>query len=234
MTRLLRFIPRLSACRLRLTQAQRQVLCAQGTGALVATATLAGLLHGWQRAGEPALPSLSAARFTVAVLAGPKQAAQTAPENATKREEAVITTSRADPNQLVTAERETSLPAAVEAAQDSSVGDETVRQEEVIPPARVSMPGGRLVVEDVGLGDLPDPLAIGARQVYLRIYVDADGKVVRGGIVRPGTEPLRDALILKAMMSRTYATSKLLQVPGGEPLWQLDLVLDYGSSEFLP
>lgn len=204
-------------------------------GALVSTVALAGLLHAWQTAGEPTPPSLSNVRFSVAVMQGPKQAAQEAPENAdTTAPDVVTAPPQEKPAQVVTAERETSLPKAVASAQETTVGPEAAKAEEVIPPAQVSMPGGRLVAQDTAVGEAPDPFAMGARQVYLRIYVDANGVAKRGGIVRQGAEPMRDNLILKAMMSRKYATDKLLRVPGGEPLWQLDLVIDYGTNEFLP
>lgn len=207
---------------------------ANALGALAATVLTSALLRTWHQAGEPVPPSMHSARFSVAILAGPKQSAQEAPANTEKTADAVIATPSANPNQMVTAERETSLPEAVAAAQESAAGEPSVVPEEVIPPARVSMPGGRLVAEDVGLGDAPDPFAIGARQVFIRILVGADGSVKRGGIVRSGSDPMRDALILRAMMSRTYTTANLLRVAGQEPQWQLDLVIDYGSNEFLP
>lgn len=206
---------------------------AQVLGAVVATALTAALLHAWRTAGEPVPPSLSAVRFAVAVLAGPKQAAQAAPSNADRTEASVIATPEAKANQVVTAERPTSLPQAVAAAQESAPGPEAAQPEEVIPPARVSMPGGRLVAEDPGLGEQPDPFAVGPRQVYLRLFVDKTGKAVRGGIVRSGQEPMRDALILKAMLSRSYSTANL-RIAGPDGLWQLDLVIDYGTNEFLP
>lgn len=207
-------------------------LRAQALGAVAASMLLTALLYAGRQAGEPAPPSLNAARFSVAMLAGPKQAAQEAPRNADQV--AISVAPSVEPaNQVVTAERPTSLPQAVAAAQDASVGPEAAQADEVIPPARVSMPGGRLMAMDVSLGEQPDPFATGPRQVYLRLFVDESGKVVRGGIARPGTEPLRDALILKAMTSRAYATSNL-KIRGADGLWQLDLVIDYGTNEFLP
>lgn len=203
------------------------------SGAMVATLLTAAILHAWQRPGEPVPPSLNAARFTVAVLSGPKQAAQEAPSNAAQVVTAVEQTPVDAAAQVVTAERENSLPEAVAAAVESAPGPEVLQQDEVIPPARVSMPGGRLMAEDAGLGNQPDPFAVGPQQVYLRLFVDNTGKVVRGGIARAGTEPLRDALILKAMTSRRYAPDGL-RIKSPDGLWQLDLVIDYGSNEFLP
>lgn len=207
---------------------------ANALGGVVATLLTAALLRTWHPSGEPVPPSLHTARFSVAILSGPKQSAQEAPANTEKTAAAVIATPSASSNQLVTAERETSLPKAVAAAQESAAGASSVVPQEVIPPARVSMPGGRLVAEDVGLGDAPDPFAIGARQVFIRILVGADGAVKRGGIVRSGSDPMRDTLILRAMMSRTYTTTNLIRNEGKEPQWQLDLVIDYGTNEFLP
>jgi hypothetical protein len=96
------------------------------------------------------------------------------------------------------------------------------------------MPGGRLAAEDAPVGDMKDPFEVGPKQVYLRLYVNAQGRVVRGGIVRGGSDPARDNMILRAMVSRTYSTQNLVRVDGGEPQWQMDLVLDYGTNEFLP
>lgn len=207
---------------------------AKSAGALVATLLTVGLLHAWRSAGEPVPPSLSNTRFSVAILSGAKQAAQQAPQNADTVAEAVIAAPEAALAPVVTAERPTSLPEAVKAAQDAAPGPETVEADEVIPPARVSMPGGRLMAVDASTGEVPDPFAMGPRQVYLRLYVNQAGKVTRGSIVRSGAEPMRDALILKAMQSRTFATDRLIRIESGEPMWQLDLVIDYGTNEFLP
>ncbi|GBG14394.1 DNA ligase [Novimethylophilus kurashikiensis] len=204
-------------------------------GGLAASLLLYALLHTFKSTGEQAPPSLSTMRFSVAVLQGPKQAAQEAPANVDKTAPDVV----AEPpkervNKVVSAERETSLPKAVAAAQDTTVGPEAAKPDEVIPPAQVSMPGGKLMAQDASVGEQPDPFAVGPRQVYIRIYVDANGNAKRGGIVRQGAEPMRDALILKAMMSRSYSIDKLMKAPGEEQMWQLDLVIDYGTNEFLP
>ncbi|KVP40105.1 hypothetical protein WJ87_07940 [Burkholderia ubonensis] len=181
-------------------------------------------------------PSLSSARFSVAVLAGPKQAAQTAPENTDKVAEAVAPSPATVNEPVVAAKRDTSLPEAVKAAQQATPSTaEVTKPVEVLPPAQVSMPGGQLMAEDAPIGDsAADPFELKPRQVYLRLLVNADGKVVRFGVIRSGGDPMRDSLILKAMRSRTYATDKLIRVAGNEPLWQLDMVLDYGNNDFLP
>lgn len=205
------------------------------SGAVVASMVLTALLTGWQKAGEPSPPSLKNTRFSVAVLQGPKQSTQEAPADVDKTApEVVIAAPEVSTNSVAAAERETSLPEAVAAAQESAVGPEAPKQEEVIPPAQVSMPGGRLVAQDAPVGDQPDPFAVGPNQVYLRLLVDEKGKPVRGGIVRQGSEPMRDVLILKAMMSRTYRPEKLIRSPGEEKMWQVDLVIDYGTDEFIP
>ncbi|WP_157640008.1 hypothetical protein [Burkholderia ubonensis] len=215
-----------------------RAILAQGysLGALVAGGLLAFLLARWQVVGTPVPPSLSSARFSVAVLAGPKQAAQTAPENTDKVAEAVAPSPATVNEPVVAAKRDTSLPEAVKAAQQATPSTaEVTKPVEVLPPAQVSMPGGQLMAEDAPIGDsAADPFELKPRQVYLRLLVNADGKVVRFGVIRSGGDPMRDSLILKAMRSRTYATDKLIRVAGNEPLWQLDMVLDYGNNDFLP
>lgn len=205
-------------------------------GALTAVGLLAVLLARWQVAGTPVPPALSTARFSVAILAGPKQAAQTAPENTDQVAEAVTTTPEPISEPVVAAERDTSLPEAVQAAQQSTPSEASVTQPvEVLPPAEVSMPGGQLMAQDATIGNsTADPFALTERQVFIRLLVNAQGKVVRFGIIRGGGDPMRDSLILKAMRSRTYATDKLIRIEGSEPLWQLDMVLDYGNNDFLP
>jgi hypothetical protein len=205
-------------------------------GALVGGGLLALLLTRFDVPGTPVTPMLTAARFSVAVLAGPKQASQQAPANTDQVAQAVAPTPEPIDAPVVAAQRETSLPQAVKAAQDAAPTEaEVTPPVEVLPPAEVSMPGGRLVAEDASVGDsVADPFELKPRQVYIRLLVNAQGHVVRNGIVRSGGDPMRDSLILKAMRSRTYATDKLIRVSGNEPLWQLDLVLDYGNNDFLP
>lgn len=219
-------------------QSSSTVVVAQAysAGTIAAVALLAALLLRMQVQGTPVPPSPNLARFSVAVLAGPKQAAQSAPSNAAAVAEAVAPTPEPVNAPVVTAQRETSLPQAVKAAQESAPTSEPAPAPvEVLPPAQVSMPGGRLTAEEAPIGDAAaDPFEIKPRQVYIRLLVNADGQVVRFGVIRSGGDPMRDNLILKAMRSRTYATDKLIRVDGNEPLWQLDLVLDYGNNDFLP
>jgi len=205
-------------------------------GALVSSALLAALLVRGHVVGTPVPPSLNAARFSVAVLAGPKQAAQSAPSNTDQVAEAVAPSPEPVNAPVVAAKRETSLPKAVKAAQETTPSaDEVTQPVAVLPPAQVSMPGGQLMAEDAPIGDTAaDPFEIKPRQVYIRLLVNAEGHVVRFGIIRSGGDTMRDGLILKAMRSRSYSTDKLIRVPGNEPLWQLDLVLDYGNNDFLP
>jgi len=205
-----------------------------GAGAVVATAVLAALLVLHPPAGEKVVPNLSTARFAVAVLAGPKQAEQAAPADADQKVPAVAPTPEPKSNTAAVAERKNSLPDAVAAAQESTPGSEVAKPAEVIPPAQVSMPGGQLMAEDAPAGEHSDPFVVGPRQVYLRLFVNEKGKVVRGGIVRSGGEPMRDAFILKAISSRLYATKNLMRIEGSEPVWQMDLVIDYGTNEMVP
>jgi outer membrane biosynthesis protein TonB len=205
-------------------------------GGFAAAGLLTALLAQWHVKGTPVPPSLNSAHFSVAVLAGPKQAAQRAPENVDKVADAVAPSPKPVDVPVVTAQRETSLPKAVKAAQEASpTRAEVTKPVEVLPPAQVSMPGGHLMAEDAPIGDdaTPDPFEIKPRQVYIRMQVDASGHVTRSGILRSGGDPMRDSLILKAMRSRTYST-KDLKIRVGDDIWQLDMVLDYGNNDFLP
>lgn len=205
-------------------------------GGIVASIILSTLLVRWNSAGTPVPPTLSTARFSVAMLAGPKQSAQTAPENVDQVVEAVAPSPEPLNAPVVAALRETSLPDAVKAAQQTTPKKvESKKPPKPAPPAKVAMPGGELAAVDSGIGDAsPNPFDIKARQVYIRLMVDSTGRVVRYVVVRSGGDSLRDNLILRAMKSRTYDTKRLIRLPGNEPLWQLDMVLDYGTNDFLP
>lgn len=207
---------------------------ARGLGTLTSTMAMAALWLLSHTPGVTTPPTLSTARFSVAVLAGAKQAAQSAPKDAAQTAESTTPTTEPATTSVAVPDRSTSLPDAVAATPDATPGPEVAKPVEVMPPAEVSMPGGQLMANDAPAGTQPDPFAIGPQQVYLRLFVNAKGQVIRGGIVRSGTEPMRDALILKAMASRTYSTKNLIRVEGAEPQWQLDLVIDYGTSEFIP
>lgn len=200
-----------------------------------ASLMLSILLMRWLTEGAPVPPMLIAPRFSVAMLSGEKQAAQTAPETAATVAETATPAETAVNVPVVATTRETSLPNAVAAAAQPIPGPEMAKEVEVIPPAQVSMPGGRLMANDAPAGDtVEDPFGIKPRQVYIRLLVNEQGVVQRSGIVRSGGDPVRDNIILKAMRTRTYDTKRLLRVEGHEPAWQVDLVLDYGNNEFLP
>lgn len=206
-------------------------------GATAAALTVAGIgLTFLKVVGEPSPPALSVSRFSVAVLAGPRQAEQNAPENVENTADTVVT-APTDTNKVVEADRSSSLPEAVAATVDAQPSVAAPKPAEVIPPAQVSMPGGKLAATDAPRGSELDPFAIGPSQVYIRLLVNESGKVVRGGIVRSGREPLRDTLIYKAMSSRTFDPKSMqnpIRMPGDEPLWQVDLVIDYTTNDFLP
>ncbi len=219
------------------SNARALVIKGYGLGAVMAAGLLTALLVRWQVTGTPVPPSLSSARFTVAVMSGPKQAAQTAPENTDQVAESVTPAPAPENAPAVTAERETSLPEAVKAAADTAPSPEVTKPVEVLPPAQVSMPGGQLMAEDASIGnDIPNPFEIKPREVFIRLLVNEKGQVVRFGVIRSGGDPMRDNLILKAMRSRTYDTSQkgLIRIDGKEPIWQLDMVLPYGNNDFLP
>lgn len=217
---------------------KRIYLQSYALGAVVASVSLALLLNSWNSVGEPIPPSLNEMRFSVAVLAGPKQAAQTAPENVDKVVESTVVTPEPVSAPVVVAERKTSLPEAVAAAQTTAPAKvEVTKEAEVIPPAKVSMPGGKLMAEDAPIGDgAEDPFSIKPRQVYIRLLVDETGQVIRAGVVRSGGDNFRDSIILKAMKSRKYNTSsiKLKVQENGQQMWQLEMVIDYGTNDFLP
>lgn len=201
---------------------------------LAASGVLATLGASWHSAGTPTPPTLSTAKFTVAILAGPKQAAQSAPDNTESTAEAVAPAEVKTEAPPVTTKRDTSLPDAVQAAQQAAPGPEVVKPVEVLPPAKVSMPGGQLMAEDAPAGDrAPDPFALNKGEVFIRLLVNEQGKVVRFGLIRSGGDPMRDSLILKAMRSRTY-DPKELRIRLEDKVWQLDLVIPYGNNDFLP
>lgn len=212
------------------------VVKAYGLGILAAGCVMAILLCSSRVTGTASPSSPQTSHFSVAVLAGPKQAAQSAPDNTDKVVTEVTATPEPISVPIVAAQRETSLPDAVKAAQESVPEKEPLTKPvEVLPPTNVAMPGGHLTAVDEPIGNsVGDPFSVKPRQVYIRLLVNASGQVVRFGVIRSGGDSLRDGLILKAMRSRTYATDKLIRVPGNEPLWQLDMVLDYGNNEFLP
>lgn len=205
-------------------------------GLLLGCAIVAYLVLMRQSSGLPTPARVEQVPFQVAMLVGARQSQTVeAPVQA-------ATEIQVSPSQQATAveqeESTSALPKAVAAAADATPAIEAHPEvkEEVIPPARIAMPGGRLseVEAPAGGGTEPDPFAVGPRQVYLRFFVNEQGRVVRGGIIRGGAEPLRDQFILKAMLSRTYKPQQFLKIPGHDNLWQVDLVLDYGNEEALP
>lgn len=217
----------------------RPLLLSNTVGVLTATSVLAGLLISANSPGLPVVPSLKETRFSVAILSGAKQAAQTAPENVVdvaEQVKPVETPPAAAP--VVAAERETSLPDAVKTAQTTAPTKEVATAPtEVLPPAKVSMPGGKLMAEDAPVGDdTPDPFSIKPREVYIRILLDEKGEIVRAGVVRSGGDVMRDSLILRAMKSRKYDVKSvpLKFEENGKSRWQVDLVIPYGNNEFLP
>lgn len=211
-------------------------------GGVTASAMLFALLWSYKGAGLPSPAKLVPSQFQVAVMAGEKRAAQDAPEDAQQVTEQTIDSTSSSAAEIKVQENNSQLPEAVAAAPfaESSLEKADMQQDEVIPPAVIRMPGGTLASEDIPVkgGSSTDPLAIGNRQVYIRLFVNEKGIPVRGGIVRSGPEPYRDALLLKVAKSRVYETSRLLPAAdlsgSGEPQWQVDLVLEYDSASVLP
>ena len=211
-------------------------------GAVVASAALFGLLWTSSGAGLPTPAKMVKAQFSVAILSGSKQAEQRAAQDVQETTDQALTLEQSAAAEVKILEQESQLPDAVAASPHAEPTKDAanLEEEKIIAPALISMPGGTLSSHDIDAGDAsaPDPFAIAARQVYMRLFVDANGVVVRGGIIRSGPEPWRDALFLKAAKSRIYQTSRLL--PGisrgerQEPTWQVDLVLDYDSASVLP
>lgn len=200
-------------------------------GAAVATAILAGLLTQWVAKGQVTPTRAEPRSFTVAMLRGEKQAAADAPENMSDVVDAPIQATPAAA-QAVASERETSLPQAVAAA-PSSTPSKSTQAEEVIPPSKVSMPGGRLALDESPLGEMADPFGVGPSQVFIRVIVDEHGRPVEGEIVRPGSDPMRDRVILRAMLSRRYDLSQAIKTEG-KTGGQIDMVLSYGTADVLP
>ena len=211
-------------------------------GSVVATALLAALLWTYKGAGLPTPAKLVPSKFQVAVMAGEKRAEHEAPEDAQQTTEETTSTDAASIAEIKIQENASQLPEAVVAAPnaESALERSDEPRDDVIPPAIIRMPGGALAANDAQVkeGSNPDPFFIGNRQVYIRLFVNDKGVAVRGGIVRSGPEPFRDALLLKVAKSRIYETSRLLVAAdfsgSGEPMWQVDLVLEYDSASVLP
>ena len=208
-------------------------------GAVSASFLLWGLLNH-ARTGLPLPAELNAMPFQVAMISGEKQAELEVEENL----EVVTTeTLQIDEAALMIQSQEVAsqLPQAVqEASSPNLIQQGEARKDDVIPPAQVSMPGGIMESENAAISKDagPDPLKIGTNQVYIRLFVNFEGKAVRGGIVRAGRDPFQDAILLRIVKSRIYKVSAALpsmeKDTDGSPTWQVDLVLDYGNDLILP
>lgn len=210
-------------------------------GTLVAAGLMVFLLWPSGKQGIPEPVKLAVPTFNVAVLSGPRELSQAANENIEQVVEAQPVAESALAPQVVTTETPSSLPSAVNTAPVPAVEAPAVvnpEPAEVIPPAQVSMPGGRLMAADADLGSAtPDILSVSKHEVILRYLVDEQGRVVRGGIFRSGSDPLRDTFIHKAMKSQTYNVKELPSVQSGtEKLWMVELVVPYNktSQEVVP
>ena len=210
--------------------ARRPVIHAYALGVLVASCVLAALLAGTQKAGVEQVARKERTTFAVAMLAGEKQEAQTPPENTAKVLEQVQPVEKS--SEVAAAKRETSLPQATTRAPANIpklAEPEPIESPKAAPvPSVVAMPGGALLAEDVAQGDIPALAAPAAQVVYVRLLIDAQsGKVVSGLILRPGPSPMRDAMMLKDISSRTFNPRQAGLSPESQGVWQLDLALDY-------
>lgn len=183
--------------------------------------------------GIPVPARLEQSTFTVAMLVGARVETKVASENIeTVVQEVVVTPSDAA-TEVVTVNVASSLPQAVTATAQATVLTDAVippDKDEVIPPARVSMPGGRLMAEDTSVGGArPDILGMTKDEVLLRYLINEQGIVVRGGVFRSGSDPLRDTFINKAMKSQIYNTKDWLPVSMAEKLWMVELTIPYNK-----
>ena len=208
-------------------------------GGVGASAVLLALLNQ-PRYGLPVPAQLNSIPFQVAIMSGERQAAQEAAQDAQTK---VIEAPMEDPLALTAQSQDiaSQLPDAVQAASEPNLMEQgAAQQDEVLPPAKISMPGGVLLSEDAAVAEKsgPDPLAIGKKQVYIRLFVNFEGKVMRGGIVRSGSDSFHDAILLKIVKSRIYQISNAMpssvRDSAGNSTWQVDLVLDYDNESILP
>lgn len=206
------------------------------TGALVASGLMAYLLWPNPNPGEEKPLRIQAQTFNVAVMSGQREEAKVASEVTENvvQDEVVVPSPTAPA--VVTQEIKSTLPDAVAAAAEPSAKQKPVIpkevKEEVIPPARVAMPGGRLTEAPIqaGKGGSTTLLPPGKAEVLLRYMVNKHGEVVRGGVFKQGQDPMRDIFIDKAMRSRTYSIQNWPKARvGDEEFWVVELVIPYKS-----
>lgn len=209
-------------------------------GVVLATSLMMALFISQGAKGIPVPARLEQATFTVAMMVGAREEAKVASENVETVVAEAIVVPAETATDVVTVATASSLPKAVAAtAEATAVADPVVKpdKDEVIPPARVSMPGGRLMAEDSTVGGTqPDILGLSKDEVLLRYLINEQGIVVRGGIFRSGSDPLRDTFIHKAMKSQIYNPKDWLQVSATEKIWMVELTIPYNKrpSDVIP
>ena len=201
-------------------------------GVVLATLLMMALFISQGAKGIPVPARLEQTTFTVAMMVGAREEAKVASENIETVVEEAIVAPAETATEVVTVATASSLPQAVATTAESTVLAEAVvklDKDEVIPPARVSMPGGRLMAEDSTVGGAqPDILGLSKNEVLLRYLINEQGIVVRGGIFRSGSEPLRDTFINKAMKSQIYNPKDWLP-SASEKLWMVELTIPYSK-----
>lgn len=205
-------------------------------GTVVASCLMVYLLWPNPNPGEEKPTRIQAQTFNIAVMSGQREEAKVANEvtETVVKEEVVVPSPVA--TAVVTQEIKSTLPNAVATAAEPAVAQKPVIpkevEEDVIPPAKVSMPGGRLAEAplEVGTGGSKELLRPGKSEVLLRYMVNIHGQVVRGGVFKQGQDPMRDIFIDKAMRSRTYSIQNWPKASvGGEEFWVVELVIPYKS-----
>lgn len=210
------------------------------SGLLVATGLMTVLL--WKSVGKEGIEEpakLIVPTFKVAMMAGARDESKQAKADIETVVEEKTVEATPVATQVVTESTASSLPDAVEVTAqpvaNESLPVEVVQEAEVIPPAQIAMPGGKLMAVDVDLGSqTPEIFSIAKNEVILRYLVNKEGIVERGGVFRSGSEPLRDVFIHKAMKSRIYTVKDWPKVQEGEnPLWMVELTVPYNKHEDL-
>lgn len=217
---------------------------ATSTGVLTASVLLTALL--WPTPGKEGIEEpakLMLPTFQVAMMSGVREETVTAQETIEKVVEEKTVEASPVAQEVVTENTASSLPDAVATTAEATPAVEDLEpppevETEVIPPAQVAMPGGKLMAVDAEVGiETPDILSVGKQEVILRYLINRHGLVERGGIFRQGSDPLRDTFIHKAMKNQTYNIKDWPMVQDGEnPLWMVELVVPYNkyTEEVLP
>lgn len=204
---------------------------AWGLGGVVSTLVMVGLLGSWWRAGQETPPRHEVQAFSVAITRAEKAAEVVPLEDAVEIVQTPVV--EAKTTEVAVEEAQTALPEAVIAPPSANAGVPAGEQESVLPPAKVAMPGGRLAIEDAAPGNESTPALLeGVQQVGLRLIINKEGRAIFGEIHRAGPDPVRDRILLRAMLQQQYTPGQGKELPGAG--WELILALPYGNSDVVP